>query len=275
MKLSEIFKSYQNLRRFVLLIVIILILLQFFRLKIVVGSLTGSVFLSWLKLLDPFALLEIHFASKELNLSAIFASLPIIAFYVIFGRAFCGWICPMDYLFQLVNRLKFSYRSYIAYKISSFYGYIFFLFFLLLSFFFGIPVFTSYFSHLTNFFRALTGIFFLISNLPVDLSLVFGSLMILFLLTILELFLPHFWCRILCPVGKLYGLINKISLLHLSFDKSKCLDCKLCNKSCYMGIDLYDNLNREKLRDINCIYCGKCVDICKHKGKVIKFKIGV
>lgn len=275
MKLKESLKNYQSVRRLFLFIVILIIFLQFFRLKILVGSFTGSVFLFWINLLDPYAFLEIHFASKEINTKAIVAVIPIVVLYIIFGRAFCGWICPMDYLFQLINKIKFPLRSHIAYKISPKYGYFLFISFLILSFFLGVPLFTNYFSHLTNFFRTITGIYFLILNMPVDLSLVIYSFFFIFVLLLFELFLPHFWCRLLCPVGKIYGLMNKISLLHLAFDRSKCLNCKVCNKSCYMGIELTKIMNKDKMRNTDCIFCGKCIDSCKEKGNVIKFKIGV
>uniref|UniRef100_A0A832GL91 4Fe-4S binding protein n=1 Tax=Caldimicrobium thiodismutans TaxID=1653476 RepID=A0A832GL91_9BACT len=266
---------YSLLRRLTLLIVLTLFILQLFRVKVLVGGLSGSLLISWIKLLDPFAYLESLLASKNFNLQTLWAVLPVLLIYFIFGRSFCGWICPMDLLFGLLDRLKVPYRFSIAQRISSSLGFLVFFSFLGLSFFFSLPLFTNYFSHLTNFFRAITGIYFFLFDLPVDLSLLVYSLSLILFLLIMELILPRFWCRILCPVGKFYGLLNKVSLLHLRYKEGECFHCRLCDRQCYMGVNVSQNVGKGKLRSQDCIYCGNCVEACETKGKIVKFKIGV
>lgn len=265
-----------KIRRFILLGIIILFLLQFLRIKILVGGLTGSVAIWFVKLIDVFAYFESLVASKDFTLTALFAVLPVIAIYLIFGRAFCGWICPMDFLFEMVDkgRAAVQQSSRATVKISPKFGYVIAGLLLTISALIGIPLFTNYISHLTNFFRFLTGSVFFALNLPFEpIVLAYSGGVIIFLL-LLEYFSPRLWCRVLCPVGKTYGLFNKVSLLKLKFIEGECGECSLCDQMCYMKVKIAQNIDKPGLRDINCIYCGRCVEGCETKGRLIKMKIG-
>jgi ferredoxin-type protein NapH len=269
-----------KLRRFVLLGIIILFLLQFAGIKALVGSLTGSVAVWFVKLIDVFAYFEGLIASKDFTMTAFWAVLPVIALYLIFGRAFCGWVCPMDFLYEIVNRLKVRSQEPEArsqkkiLNISPKAGYVIVGVLLAISALMSIPFFTNYISHLTNFFRALTGSVFMALDLPVEPVVVAYSFSVIAVLLVLEYTYPRLWCRVLCPVGKTYGLFNKVSLLKLKFVEGECGECGLCDQMCYMNVNIAKNIDKQGLRDINCIYCGRCVEGCETKGRLIKMKIG-
>ncbi len=260
--------KFTILRRGVLFAVLLLFVLQFFRIKVLVGGLSGSLAVWFVKLIDVFAYLESLVASKDFTVKAFLAVIPIIVIYVIFGRAFCGWICPMDFLFEIVNRMRHWEKMHK--KVSQKTGYIIAGTLLLISFIFSIPVFTNYLSHLTNFFRLLTSGVFLAYDLPVEPVVLYYSIGIIALLIILEYLFPRLWCRVLCPVGKIYGLFNKISLLKLKLVEGECGECNFCEHLCYMDVKITPYLDREGLRDTNCIYCGRCTEGCDVKGKLIK-----
>ncbi len=281
-KIGRYFKvKLSKLRRFVLLGIIILFLLQFFGVKALVGGLTGSVAVWFVKLIDVFAYFESLIASKDFTMTAFWAVLPAIALYLIFGRAFCGWVCPMDFLYEIVNRIKDkrqgsgvgSQKKTIADKISPKIGYVVAMLLIVISALISIPFFTNYISHLTNFFRTLTGGVFLALDLPVEPVVVVYSLSVITALLVLEYIYPRLWCRALCPVGKTYGLFNKVSLLKLKFVEGECGECNLCEQMCYMNVKIARNIDRPGLRDTNCIYCGRCVEGCETKGKLIKLSL--
>ena len=69
-----------------------------------------------------------------------------------------------------------------------------------------------------------------------------------------SIFLYRFFCRFLCPLGALYGLFNKISLLGIKLDKPKCTDCGMCQAKCKMDI--------RHVGDTECISCGECISSC-------------
>jgi ferredoxin-type protein NapH len=278
-----------RLRRIVLLIVIVLFFLQFLRIKVLVGGLTGSIAVWFVKLIDVFAYFESLVASKDFTTTAFIAVLPIIGIYLIFGRAFCGWVCPMDFLYEVVDKVRSqksevrsqelkvkSQESGVRSKKKKFnvfspkIGYGIAGVLLVVSALINIPFFTNYISHLTNFFRFITGSVFLALDLPFEPSVLAYSGSIIILLLGLEYFFPRLWCRVLCPVGKTYGLFNKISLIRLKFVEGECGECNLCEQLCYMNVKIARYIDRPDLRDINCIYCGRCIEGCQTKGKLIK-----
>ncbi|OGW21748.1 MAG: hypothetical protein A2Z82_00115 [Nitrospirae bacterium GWA2_46_11] len=270
-------KKLSKLRRFVMFGVIALFLLQFLRVKILVGGLTGSLAVWFVKFMDIFAYFESLIASMDFSATALMAVLPIIGIYLIFGRAFCGWICPMDFLYEMTDKVRGDKQGAMgdrAKKISPKIGYIIAAVFLGLSALLNIPFFTNYISHLTNFFRMLTGGVFFAMNLPIEPAVFFYSAGVIIFLLGLEYFFPRLWCRVLCPVGKTYGLFNKVSLLKLKFAEGQCGECNLCEQMCYMGVKIARHIDGPGLRDTNCIYCGRCVEGCGTKGKLIKMKIG-
>lgn len=259
------------LRRFVLLTIILLFLLQFLKIKVLIGGLSGSVVMWHINLLDIFAYLETLIASREFSEQAFFSVITLMGLYLIFGRAFCGWVCPMDFLFEIINKAKKWQKMKL--KISTHIGFAVVIVFLIFSYFTEIPFFTNYLSHLTNFFRMLTSGVFLSLNLPVDKTVFYFSGGIIFLLLGLEYFFPRLWCRVLCPLGKIYGIFNKMSLLRLKLQIGQCWRCNLCEQICYMDVRI-SSANKPLLRDSNCIYCGKCIEGCSEKAKIIKMNFG-
>ena len=262
-------KNLSSLRRFVMLGILTLFVLQFVRIKILVGGLTGSVALWYVKLMDVFAYLESLVASRDFTATALIAVLPITVMYLISGRAFCGWVCPMDFLFEVTDKLRpEGLRLKLEDKKGP--GYMMALALLITSGLMNIPFFTNYISHLTNFFRFLTGSLFLLFKLPVEVSVVLYSGGIIFFLLFLEYTFPRLWCRSLCPVGRLYGIFNKFSLIRLRFLEGECGECRYCEEVCYMGVKITPNLDKPSLRDSNCIYCGRCIEACNTKGRLIR-----
>jgi ferredoxin-type protein NapH len=260
-----------KLRRLVLFGIILLFMLQFLKVKALVGGLSGSVAVFSMRFIDVFAFLESFLSSRSFTLTAFLAVIPITSIYLIFGRAFCGWACPMDLLFGLINRVRSPKMK--GRPFSPKIGYGIALAFLAGSFLIGIPLFTNYLSHITNFFRFITGSVFYALDLPFEPSALFFSFGVLVFLLVLELVSPRLWCRVLCPIGKTYGFFNKVSLLRLTFSKSTCMECNLCDRQCYMQVRIAKHINRPSLRDTNCIYCGRCVEGCETKGRIVKMTL--
>jgi len=266
------FSKLSILRRYVMLGIIALFLIQFLRVKIFIGGLSGSLAVWFVNLIDVFAYFESLIASKDFTSGALIAVLPIIGIYLIFGRAFCGWVCPMDFLYSLVNRLNdwLKKRPMVSPKI----GYLIAGVLLVISGISGIPFFTNYLSHLTNFFRAISSGVYLAFDFPAEPVVLYFSVAVIFSLLVLEYFSPRLWCVVLCPVGKIYGLFNKICLLKIKFTEGDCGECNLCEQVCYMDVKITAYLDQRGIRDTNCIYCGRCVEGCGTKGKLIKMKFG-
>lgn len=76
-------------------------------------------------------------------------------------------------------------------------------------------------------------------------------------------------CHYLCPMSILCitgtKIKNKINIpsLRLISNKSKCTSCKQCNKACPMSLNVMQMVKNEKMDNIECILCGECGNSCK------------
>jgi polyferredoxin len=62
------------------------------------------------------------------------------------------------------------------------------------------------------------------------------------------------FCRFLCPLGALYGLLNRYALWGIRRDRGTCTNCGTCAAACKMDTRIAN--------DRECIRCGACVRRC-------------
>jgi MauM/NapG family ferredoxin protein len=96
-------------------------------------------------------------------------------------------------------------------------------------------------------------------------SVLIGALF--FLLIFLNFYKRRFFCNYLCPLGAFYGLLSKFSLLNLKTN-DKCIKCNKCANNCtYDGSPFKDYYKSECLVCYNCV--GDCptdaIDTCYQK----------
>ncbi|MHC1786823.1 MAG: 4Fe-4S binding protein [Christensenellales bacterium] len=65
------------------------------------------------------------------------------------------------------------------------------------------------------------------------------------------------FCRYLCPLGAIYGLLNPVALYRLRLDSALCIACGKCRRACKMGLD-----PQAKQNEAECVRCGDCVNVC-------------
>jgi ferredoxin-type protein NapH len=81
---------------------------------------------------------------------------------------------------------------------------------------------------------------------------------------------PRFWCRYLCPVGAKMAPFQKYSFMGMKRDPVKCSKCPHCEAACPMQIRIL-TLPWEKFNDPECILCGECADACPNNSLSYKF----
>ena len=70
----------------------------------------------------------------------------------------------------------------------------------------------------------------------------------------------RFFCKLLCPLGAIYGLLGKLSLYRLRVDAVKCVACGRCAQVCPMDVDPVRTPDNAE-----CIRCGNCAAQCPAK----------
>jgi len=96
-----------------------------------------------------------------------------------------------------------------------------------------------------------------------------AAVLLIVILAAITIFRP--FCRFLCPLGAIYSLFNKISIIQIERDDAMCSACNSCVSVCPM--------KAENPWSPECIRCGKCTKACptgalhwntrRHKRKLI------
>jgi MauM/NapG family ferredoxin protein len=80
---------------------------------------------------------------------------------------------------------------------------------------------------------------------------------------------PRFWCRYLCPLGALLGLLSKASLLRWTADRDRCTRCSRCVLECKTNAIAAE---AEGYWVQECVECFNCEDVCPVDAVKFKFR---
>ncbi len=195
-------------------------------------------------------------------------SLFIIIPTLFFGRFFCSWGCPMGILNQWISHLFNKRRPVDDYKVNAYYK-IYRLKYYILAVLLVLALFGSLQTGLFDPIALITRSFavslypamnYVSGEFYLKQPLFMGGISIaLLFLTILfaNRFLTRFWCRVLCPLGALLGLLSGKALLRIRRDVEKCTDCQKCLQYCHGGCDPHS-----ALRVSECHVCMNCIEQC-------------
>ncbi len=64
------------------------------------------------------------------------------------------------------------------------------------------------------------------------------------------------WCRVLCPLGAIFGFMNRFSLFSMNLKESNCTQCGHCHTLCTYGVEPEKDSNSDNC--IRCLECTKC-----------------
>lgn len=182
----------------------------------------------------------------------------LILFGLLLGRVICGFLCPFGLIQELLYKIKTpKLRKSRFTRIASYFKYILLIIVIAIPIIYaGIPVFCKYICPAGT----LEGAVSLLAN--IENSGFYGMLGYLFswkfcvliVVVVASVFIYRFLCRFICPLGAIYSLFCKISLLGVKLDKDKCINCGLCIQGCKMDI--------KHVGDHECIQCGECISVC-------------
>ncbi|MCX7793543.1 MAG: 4Fe-4S binding protein [Thermodesulfovibrionales bacterium] len=241
---------------------------------------------------DPLIFLSTLLSSKTV-IKLFYLSLMTLLFTLILGRVFCGWICPLGTLNNIVSLLGKKRRDVYRLKIFRLKYYI--LLFILATSILGLQL-SGILDPLSILIRSLSisiypafnygirAFFDFIYSLNikgiVELSeLIYSGLKntvlsfeqpfyrqglfigIIFLAIMgLNFFERRVWCRYLCPLGALLGIFARYSMLKRSISED-CNSCGVCERNCPSASI---KSSKEWLQD-ECFHCFNCDDLCPQK----------
>lgn len=190
----------------------------------------------------------------------------LLLFGLTLGRMICGWLCPLGLIQELLHKLptpklpksRFTRAlSWLKYVILA-------IFVIIIPLHYSaqllpVPAFCKYICPAGTFEGAIG----LLSN-PVNapkfslLGILFTrKFIILILIAQASVFVYRAFCRFICPLGAIYGLFSRLSLLGVKVSPSQCTHCGRCVAQCPMDI--------KRVGDHECIHCGACVAVCPEK----------
>ncbi len=214
---------------------------------------TWSGTLFGLKLSDPLAVVSQIAAGLTVYWPFVLTALIPVAFTVVLGRFFCGWLCPATFLYELNTNLGAWLRRA------------------------GLRVGTRRFDKRFKYLALGLGIVISAVSGTVAMAAIyppaiigreiyyavalggFGAGTAFFVLTLLFdlLVTRRGFCRYLCPGGALYSLLGRYRAVRIQRIAQTCNDCAKCNAICEFGLDpMRDDFGQE------CNNCSACIAVC-------------
>lgn len=256
--------------------------------------------------LDPLILLTVWLGGHAVS-AALLLSLFTVAATLVFGRWFCGWICPFGTLHQLFTAMRGPKRKeklrtagYSVRPVAKYYILVISLFcaffganlagwldpfsFLIRSM--ATVVFPAVNSGIQGFFdwlyhvnplgisvasepvyRVLRAYFLVLEQPYYFWGMLFGLLF--GVVVALNFYRARFWCRYICPLGGLLAFVGKNPTLRLRVDAEKCKDCLDCVLNCQGGAEPH---HQDTWKPSECLFCWNCRSGCPTGAITFSFK---
>jgi ferredoxin-type protein NapH len=224
---------------------------------IVKGNLSYSLTLDTLPLADPFVLLQSLLTGHVPEKLALIGAAIVTAFYfLVGGRVYCAWVCPVNMVTDLANWLRERLGIKGGARLSRHMRY--------------------WMLGMTLLLAALGGTLAWELVNPVSMlhrGLIFGfgsAWTVVLAVFLFDLFVVRRgWCAHVCPMGAFYSLLGKRSVLRVSAARrAACNDCMDCYKVCPEPQVIVPALKGEGrdtgplILSSSCTNCGRCIDVC-------------
>ena len=287
------------LRRMVQLSVIFLLMSPLFQLPVFSGTLISGTFFG-INMVDPVAAMDYVLATKSFYVPVMTGCGVLLALYfIVGGRAFCGWVCPMYLVSELVAKLPGKWQAFSHTPGHSAKFWVLGVF-LILSLSTSQPVFemvspigiisqnvamgidppSRSSANAAENIQGLEELGIRPSLLPENDSsymILFNySLWLLLSLVLIDILVTRgWWCRYTCPIGAFYSILGRFSPLKIMIDHDSCTKCGDCFAVCLPAEVLEAPVKGDTIwvNNGSCTNCLNCIDVCPEKSLRLGIRI--
>ena len=240
---------------------------------------------NWFLQLDPLVAIGTALTTHTLYWPLLWA-LATVILTILIGRFFCGWVCPFGAIHHFATYLGLRKKPTAKrvdlnkYHKAQAVKYIILIIMLLMA---AVPMGNTLslqiglLDPLPLLSRSFTLILLPIADsfsntIFVNQRFYEGAWIIgaIFFTTVaLNLAVPRFYCRFVCPLGALFGVFGRFALWRIGKAASiACTNCRQCEKNCHGGCE-----PAEKIRIAECVLCCNCLDACRHNVLAYQTKV--
>jgi ferredoxin len=174
----------------------------------------------------------------------------IIAISLFLGRFYCGWLCPLGAIQELIHPGTGTRVPPAMDKLLKYIKYLMLILFLYLAWRTGDNLWSKYepLKVLVHFNGSALAVFVLILTL------------------ILSVIIERPFCRYICPLGAILAWTSRLALFKMRADAGACMVCGKCTSGdCPMNaIESFNTVtDLPEIDSAECIYCLRCQKICQ------------
>ncbi len=210
--------------------------------------------------LDPLVAFATAITTHTVYMGLLWSLLLIVP-TLLFGRIFCNWICPYGILHHFIGWLMGKRRAEERERIEAnrykkLYSLKYVILIAMIAAALGGSLQIGWLDPICLFHRSMSTVILPMINLFFPSSVYVrqyfhvGAWVIGFMLLFLvgmNVVIPRFFCRVLCPLGAFLGTLSTVSLWRIERDPDKCVDCDLCLKNCEGASDPHTQLAQERV----------------------------
>lgn len=178
---------------------------------------------------------------------------------LLYGPLFCGYMCPFGTLQKILShmattigikkiQLKKLHKGFSMVK------------YLILGYFVFLILNDSVWTYINiDPYHAFIRLFY------GGITLIGGGYLITIVLV--SLFVERPFCNYLCPYGGGLNILSSMRVFRIHRLHDVCIQCKKCNKTCPVHIDI---THKSTVNAMSCLSCHNCIDVCPKEGAIKK-----